>query len=77
MPLTPDYALCNDCRNEIHNNFNPRYRYPFTTCTQCGPRFSVIQAMPYDRPNTAMSAFNMCSDCEKEYNNNSDRRYFS
>ncbi|MBS4066392.1 MAG: carbamoyltransferase HypF [Chitinophagaceae bacterium] len=77
LPLTPDYALCNDCRNEIHNNFNPRYRYPFTTCTQCGPRFSVIQAMPYDRPNTAMSAFNMCSDCEKEYNNNSDRRYFS
>ena len=75
--LTPDVALCNDCRNELHNNDNRRYQYPFITCTNCGPRYSIITRLPYDRPNTTMAKFTMCSTCNKEYNNPMERRHFS
>jgi hydrogenase maturation protein HypF len=75
--ITPDIGLCNDCRAEIHDRENPRYAYPFTTCTQCGPRFSIMQSLPYDRPTTSMNNFAMCSRCQEEYNNPLHRRYFS
>jgi hydrogenase maturation protein HypF len=75
--ITPDIGLCNDCRAEVHDKENPRYAYPFTTCTQCGPRYSIMQSLPYDRPTTSMNKFVMCSRCQEEYNNPFHRRYFS
>ena len=75
--LTPDVAMCNDCRNELHNSNNRRYHYPFITCTNCGPRYSIITTLPYDRPNTTMEKFTMCNICNKEYNNPMERRHFS
>lgn len=75
--LTPDYALCADCRNELHQPGNYRYRYPFITCTQCGPRYSIIQALPYDREHTTMATFTMCAVCGEEYNNPGNRRHYS
>ncbi len=75
--LTPDVAMCNDCRNELHNIDNRRYQYPFITCTNCGPRYSIITRLPYDRPNTTMAKFTMCTVCNKEYNNPMERRHFS
>ncbi len=75
--LTPDVALCNDCRTELHQQSNRRYRYPFITCTNCGPRYSIITKLPYDRPNTTMAPFKMCSVCDEEYNNPMERRHFS
>ncbi len=75
--LTPDFALCNDCIAEINNPNNKRYQYPFTTCTQCGPRFSIINKVPYDRENTSMQHFAMCETCKEEYNDPTDRRYYS
>ncbi len=77
LMLTPDYAICDDCRNELHNATDCRYHYPFITCTQCGPRYSIIGALPYDRINTSMDFFKMCAACEQEYNNPTDRRYYS
>jgi len=73
--VLPDIATCRDCLREIHDPENRRYRYPFTNCTNCGPRFSIITALPYDRPNTTMARFPMCDDCRAEYENPSDRRY--
>ncbi len=75
--LTPDVAICNDCRNELHNIDNRRYQYPFITCTNCGPRYSIISRLPYDRPNTTMAKFTLCAVCNKEYNNPMERRHFS
>jgi hydrogenase maturation protein HypF len=75
--LTPDVAMCNDCRNELHNGSDRRFRYPFITCTNCGPRYSIINGLPYDRPNTTMAKFKMCKACDKEYNNPLERRHFS
>ena len=75
--ITPDIALCDDCREEINTPENRRYGYAFTTCTNCGPRFSVIKALPYDRERTTMRPFTMCPTCKKEYNNVSDRRFYS
>jgi hydrogenase maturation protein HypF len=77
MPITPDFALCDDCRLELHDPANRRFNYPFTTCTNCGPRYSIIQSLPYDRPVTTMNGFTMCPDCRQEYDDPADRRYYS
>lgn len=73
--ILPDLATCPDCRREILDATDRRYRYPFTNCTNCGPRFSIIQALPYDRPNTTMKHFTMCEACQAEYDNPLDRRF--
>lgn len=75
--LTPDFAMCETCKVELHDPNNRRYRYPFITCTQCGPRFSIQQAVPYDRAQTTMKAFEMCADCWSEYNDPTNRRFYS
>ena len=75
--LTPDFGLCENCREELHTIENRRFGYPFITCTNCGPRFSIINNLPYDRVNTKMDAFQMCPTCYKEYENPLDRRYYS
>lgn len=73
--VLPDIAVCNDCLNDISDPNNRRYRYPFTNCTNCGPRFSIIEALPYDRANTTMKKFLMCAECAEEYENPLDRRF--
>lgn len=75
--LTPDAALCEDCQADIHNTQNRRAGYAFTTCINCGPRYSIIQSVPYDRANTGMASFEMCPACQQEYDNPADRRYYS
>ena len=75
--FTPDYALCGDCRRELRTPTDRRYAYPFITCTNCGPRFSIIRALPYDREHTTMDAFSMCQTCEEEYHAPLDRRHYS
>jgi hydrogenase maturation protein HypF len=73
--ILPDIATCADCLRDILSPANRRYRYPFTNCTNCGPRFSIIEAVPYDRPNTSMKKFVMCRECEREYRDPHDRRF--
>jgi hydrogenase maturation protein HypF len=73
--IMPDIATCEDCRADIFDPENRRYRYPFTNCTNCGPRFSIIESLPYDRANTSMKIFEMCSTCRAEYENPKDRRF--
>ncbi len=73
--ILPDLATCPDCRREIFDPNNRRYLYPFTNCTNCGSRFSIIEALPYDRPNTTMKQFTMCDRCRAEYQNPRDRRF--
>jgi hydrogenase maturation protein HypF len=73
--ILPDLATCELCRAELLNPTNRRFRYPFTNCTHCGPRFSILLAIPYDRPNTTMSAFEMCPECRREYDDPRDRRF--
>lgn len=73
--ISPDIATCKECREEIFDPNNRRYFYPFTNCTNCGPRYSIIESIPYDRDNTTMKKFKMCPKCEEEYNNPSDRRF--
>ena len=75
--LTPDFGLCPTCKAEIHDRDNKRFNYPFTTCINCGPRFSIINKLPYDRETTTMEHFEMCESCQKEYNDPKDRRYYS
>lgn len=73
--ILPDIATCGECLREIFDPGNRRYCYPFTNCTNCGPRFSIIEALPYDRPRTSMRIFAMCPDCEAEYRDPRDRRF--
>ncbi len=75
--LTPDFAMCLDCKEELVSDKNKRFQYPFITCTNCGPRYSIIKTLPYDRETTTMDSFKMCSSCQKEYDNPLDRRYYS
>jgi hydrogenase maturation protein HypF len=73
--VSPDIATCPDCLKEIFDPNDRRYRYPFTNCTNCGPRFTIIADIPYDRPNTTMRSFRMCPDCQREYDDPLDRRF--
>jgi hydrogenase maturation protein HypF len=73
--ILPDIATCQDCLSEIFDPSNRRYRYPFTNCTNCGPRFTIIESLPYDRPATSMKSFTMCPECEREYHDPRDRRF--
>ncbi len=73
--VSPDIATCPDCLREILNPEDWRYRYPFTNCTNCGPRFTIIDDIPYDRPNTTMKVFRMCPACQREYDDPLDRRF--
>jgi len=75
--LTPDFALCASCREELKNSSNRRFQYPFITCLSCGPRYSILCKLPYDRLLTSMRTFEMCAFCGEEYSNPLDRRYFS
>lgn len=73
--IMPDLATCPDCLNDIFDPSNRRYLYPFTNCTNCGPRFSIVESLPYDRPNTTMKRFPMCRECREEYENPLNRRF--
>jgi len=73
--VLPDLATCPDCRREIFESADRRYRYPFTNCTNCGPRFTILHDLPYDRARTSMRSFEMCPACRDEYENPLDRRF--
>ena len=73
--VLPDIATCSECLSEIFDPANRRHLYPFTNCTHCGPRFTIIEALPYDRPNTSMRDFLMCQECRREYEDPRDRRF--
>lgn len=73
--ITPDAAVCSECAAEIFDNDDRHFNYPFTSCTHCGPRLSIVSAVPYDRANTSMSSFPMCTQCQAEYDDPQHRRF--
>jgi hydrogenase maturation protein HypF len=74
-PLTPDFAICDSCKSEIHNKDNRRFGYAFTTCVHCGPRWSITKQFPFDREHTTADDFSMCPACKKEYEDPTNRRF--
>ena len=74
-PVSPDIATCDDCLREFNDPADRRFRYPFLNCTNCGPRFTIVRDLPYDRAATTMSAFAMCPACEAEYHDPANRRF--
>jgi len=75
--LTPDFAICDDCKEEIKDLDNRRFDYPFTTCVNCGPRWAITETFPFERSNTSVDEFVMCEKCQEEYENPSNRRFHS
>jgi hydrogenase maturation protein HypF len=75
VPISPDVSICPDCLQEMLDPSNRRYRYPFINCTNCGPRFTIIKDIPYDRPKTTMGHFELCPACQAEYDDPLDRRF--
>ena len=73
--IPPDIAICNECLAELRDPKNPRFEYFFITCTNCGPRFTIIERLPYDRENTTMREFPLCGFCQREYNDPNNRRF--
>ena len=73
--ISSDVSVCHDCLRELNDPGDRRYRYPFINCTNCGPRYTITRAVPYDRPNTTMSVFRLCSACSREYHDPADRRF--
>ena len=75
--ISSDLAICEDCKKELFDKNNRRFLHPFINCTNCGPRFTIIKNIPYDRKNTSMAEFKMCQKCKEEYDDPMDRRFYA